>query len=54
MCSSEDTFRSLHELAFQYCNKTPELDNLNGEKVMWTQFQKFQSVIEWPCCLWAF
>ena len=21
---------------------------------MWTQFQKFQSVVEWPCCLWAF
>lgn len=21
---------------------------------MWTQFQKFQPVIEWPCCLWAF
>lgn len=25
-----------------------------GEKVIWTQFYKLQSVVEWLYCLWAF
>lgn len=31
------TFGSLHELAFQYYNETPEVDNPK-EMVIWTQF----------------
>jgi hypothetical protein len=39
---------------FAHCDKIPERINLKGGKVDFgSWFWRVQSMVGWPCCLWA-